>query len=156
MMGTGRQMTFDELVAEITKRSSERDAALAEVARLTAQGKELRDALERVMETIEAERCMDFNNVDITTAQAWEDGAALLSTPAGSDEPLRRVRAEAFRELAGEYRAQARTELETAKGWSKDQPLDPMDMAGADDHDYAAAARHWLYLDLAKKLEETK
>ena len=80
--------------------TEELEKAEAEVARLTAQGKELRDALVRVMETLEHEPMLDFANVDITTARAWEEAAELLSTPAGSDDPLRRVRAEALREAS--------------------------------------------------------
>lgn len=86
---------------DVNDAQSRRAAVLeAEVARLTAQGKELRDALVRVMETLEHEPMLDFANVDITTARAWEEAAELLSTPAGSDDPLRRVRAEALREAS--------------------------------------------------------
>ena len=75
MAGAGRPMTTDELMAE--------------VARLTAQGKELRDALRKLAPL------MVCRDVDAPEVKRIIDS---VSTPAGSDAPLRRVRAEAFRE----------------------------------------------------------
>lgn len=110
----------------------ERDAALAEVARLTAHGKELRDALAGIeyMNTNDEmgdwDCCPECNywnpNPDgdsfqssrrkksqsIGHAPDCKIGKA-LSTPAGSDEPLRRVRAAAYREGVDDARNRPHT-----------------------------------------------